>query len=153
MKKGTLILFIVMLLILLVYYVPQISFDKATNEARGVIKKHVEYINNKNWEEYTAIVVDMLDKIPDHVKTADDVKILWIINSRKKLTTKLLRKEMPIYDVRVFKVVYYIKNKNLENQDLAKNLTGIQIEDVVIVKETKESPWLYGPLGAYEFTN
>jgi hypothetical protein len=150
MKKRNAILFIGMILIVLVYFVPQISFDKTTNEARSLIRKHAGYINNKDWEAYTAIADKLLVPVPHHIKTIDNVKILWIINSKKKVTARRLGREVPIYDSRVFKVVYYIKNKSLEDAETYKRATGIVIDNVVIVKETKESPWLFGPLGAYK---
>lgn len=153
MKKSYVILLISTFLLILSYFVSQVSFDKTTNEARKLIMKHAEYINNKNWEGYVTIVDDMLDKIPSHVKTIDNIKVLWIGNSKKKITTKLLPEKKLIYDARVFRVVYFIKNSNITNPELAKSVTGIAIDDVVIVKETKESPWLYSSLGEYELFN
>lgn len=150
MKKRNVILLISLLLMVLVYFVPQISFDKTTNMARNLIRKHADYINNKDWDAYTAIADELLVPVPHHVKTIDNVKILWIINSKKKVTARRIGREVPIYDSRVFKVVYYIKNKSLEETVTYKRAAGIVIDNVVIVKETKESPWLFGPLGAYK---
>jgi hypothetical protein len=161
MKKSYVILLISTLLLILIYFVPQVSFDKATNDAKNIVRRQAECINNNDWEQYLTIMRPMPlgvgnnEKIPEDVKIINNVKTLWMSKSKKKVTMKLVYDsdsihKIPVYDARVFNVVYYIKNENGVKSKIAEKGRKIIFTEVLVVKETKESPWLYSSLGGYE---
>lgn len=164
MKKRSIILLIAVLSIILIYFVPQISFDRTTNEAKKIVRRQSECINNKDWEQYLSIVKTMPlgvgnnEIIPKDVKIIDNVKILWLSKSKKKVKMKFVYDsdgihKIPIYDGKVFNVVYYIKNENGVKSEIAPMGRRIAFTEVLAVKETKESPWLYSPIGDYILSN
>jgi hypothetical protein len=161
MKKRWPFVIILIFLLTLIYFVSQVSFNKGTNEAKKIVKRQAECINNNDWEQYLAITkhrplgVGSKEIIPDHVKIIDNIKILWMRKSKKKITMKLVYDsigihKVPVYDAKVFNVVYYLTNENGAKSMIAENGRKILVEEVLIVKETKESPWLYSLLGDYE---
>lgn len=144
MKKKYIFLAIFALIIVLVYFLSQVSFDRDTNQAKSVAKNYYKYLNNKNEQEF-------IKTVSNHRKSQGFVtiktsKLLWIKEANldlrySYLKTGIGKTEKP-YAVRVFDVIIYESYKIKGPED-----NGIKRLKITLTKEQKSSPWLVTSIG------
>lgn len=124
--KTILFISIFALLAWLFYFVPQISFDRDTNDAKKVVKAHFNYYNSENTK-----FIKLL-----YIKAAPE-----LISDYRNYGYGAVEKP---YNVRVFNITYV---QIYKNNKLAPDPSVLKSKHITVTKRTKGSPWLVIGIG------
>lgn len=149
LKKKNYILLIFIAIVILIYFLSQMTFSKDTNDAIKVIKQYFRYMDSGN-KEAALNLQSKMRRNPESLEwqTRDCIKLIWLREGSEALKISYMnyglgKVEKP-YDARVFHIVYYEHNKK---GTVMPEGNGIKFKYISVTKKSKDSPWLISDIG------
>lgn len=146
MKKRFTFLSIIVVIIVLFYFLSQVSFNSDTNQAKQAVYNYTKYLNNKNKSEFKKTISKSMFDESLEFENLKGIKLLWIREAPSSfrdsyMKTGLGKTEKP-YEVKVFKIIIYKSYKKVGPEN-----NGLHSKNIYVTKEQKNSPWLISAIG------